>query len=568
MKKLLSCPVMIALIGSLVLTACATPAPAVEAPAAVSATDVPTVIPATEAPVATAAPATEAPPEPQVGGNLVFGHMQLASSLDANVWTAGNAARIMGQIYDPLVWQPEGGKFVPGLAEKWEISADGKSYTFYLRKDVKFHDGTAFDAAAVKFTFDRIVDPASKSLQKGRLGPYGSSEVVDSHTVKVNLTEPYTPFMSALSETALSPASPTAVKALGDKFAKYPVATGPFRVKTWQDDNTLVLERNPDYAWGPSFLSNKGAAYLDTITYKFVPELSTRLVALESGEAQIIDDPPPEDVARLTESGIYNVETMVVPGMCEMMNINITRFPTNELAVRQAMQYGVDRQSLVDLIFFGTRPPGQSLLTSGSWAFSPEVAKLYPYDQNKARQVLEGDGWKLNPETKVYEKDGKPLLIRQVTTAGGFTQKAAEFVQASLREVGFDYQIETMLYEATVKRMADNDYEVARLWYALLDPHDAFFLAFHSSQITDGGRFNRTRVQDSKVDELIKKGANESNTSKRMEIYHELNTYTMEQAFVLPAWSSALIHAMANEVQGFKVNLLGRPYLVDVWLQQ
>lgn len=506
--------------------------------------------------------------QPKRGGNLVFAHVQLPSSLDANVWTATNAARIMRQIYDPLVWQPEGGKFVPGLADKWEISPDGKIYTFTLRKGVKFHDGTPLNAAAVKFTFDRIADPKTKSLQSGRLGPYDRSEVVDEYTVKVYLKEPFIVFLSNLSEVALAPASPTAIQKLGDKYPLNPVATGPFKVKEWKDSNTLILERNPDYAWAPGFIQNKGTAYLDAITYKFVPEGATRLIALETGEAQIIDSPPPEDYKRLKESGKYSVHDLVVPGMPEMVNINVTNFPTSELAVRQAMQYGVDRKAMANLLFFGSYPAGQGLLTSGSWAYWKDVEKMYPYDPAKARKVLEDAGWKLNPQTKIYEKNGKPLRVRHVTTSGGVTQKAAEFVQGSLREIGFDYIVEAMAYEATVKRFSDNQYEAARLTYALIDPHDAFFLALHSSQITGGGQFNRSRVNDPKVDDLIRKGSLETSTPRRMEIYTELQKHVMEQAYILPGYENVLTHIMGKQVQGFKADLLGRPYLIDTWIKK
>jgi len=193
---------------------------------------------------------------------------------------------------------------------------------------------------------------------------------------------------------------------------------------------------------------------------------------------------------------------------------------------------------------------------------------MYPYDKAKAKQVLEADGWKMNAETKIYEKDGKPLTLRQVTTSGGPTQKAAEFVQASLKEIGFDYQVEAMLYDATVKRMADNDYEVSRLWFALSDPHDAFFMALHSGQITAGGRFNRSRVEDPKLDGLIQKGIDEEDNAKRTEIYNELHKYVMEQAYILPVYDGTLRHVMTSKLQGFKTDLLGRPYLVDSWMMK
>ena len=506
--------------------------------------------------------------EPVRGGDLVFSHQQRATSLDANVWTATNAARIMRQIYDPLVWQPEGGVFVPGLATRWETSPDGLEYTFWLRDDVVFHDGEKFDAEAVKATFERMVDPATRSLQVARLGPYERSEVIDEYTIKVVLSEPFNVFMSNLSEVALAPASPTAPARLGDDYANNPVATGPFRVQGWPDDNTVVLERNPDYAWGPEFWNNRGPAYLDTITYKFVEESATRLITLETGEADIIDAPPAQDIARLRASGRYQVDGFVVPGMPQILNVNITVPPTDELAVRRAIIHAVDREALADLLFFGENPPGQGPLSSGSWAYWPGVADMYPYDFEEAERLLDEAGWVMNQRTGIRERDGVPLRIRHVTSTGGDNQKVSEFFQGSLLEIGIDWVVDIMQYEATVVRYAANDFEAARLAYALIDPHDAFFLAYHSSQIDGGGQFNRTRIADPMVDDLIARGEAATDPEERRAIYRELQELVMDQVYIWPAYELTLVHAYHPHVHDLAVDLLGRPYMNDVWMDR
>ena len=504
--------------------------------------------------------------DPVVGGNLTFVNEQLATSLDANVWTATRGARIMRQIYDPLVWQPEGGIFVPGLAERWEVSADGLEYTFWLRDDVIFHDGTPFNAEAVKATFDRIVDPASKSLQVARLGPYSGSEVLDEFTVKVTFTETFPVFLTNLSEVALAPASPTAIATMGDDYALNPVATGPFRIREWINDNTLIIERNPDYAWAPAFFENQGTSYLDTITYRFIEEPSTRVIALETGEADVTDGLPAQDVARLRDGGNITVISSVSPGLPQVLNVNVTSFPMNDIAVRRAMLYGVDRQTMADLLFFGVNPAANGPLSTASWAYWDGVEEMYPYDPDKAVEVLEEAGWMLNAATGIREKDGQPLTVRHVTMSTGDNPKVAEFFQASLLDIGFDYVAETMPYEATARRYADNDYELARLLFTLIDPHDAFFITFHSSQVEGGGQFNRSRVEDPRLDELIAQGVAATDRDERLAIYQELQEYVMDQALVLPAFEDVLTHAMQEHVIGFRGDLLGRPYLIDVWL--
>ena len=505
----------------------------------------------------------------RVGGNLVFVNAQVARSLDANVWTATAGARIMRQIYDPLVWQPEGGVFYPGLAESWEVSEDGLEYTFYLRNDVTFHDGTPFNAEAVKYTLDRIVDPASRSLQLPRLGPYERSEVLDEFTVRVVLKESFPVFLSNASEVALAPASPTAIETMGDDYALNPVATGAFKVRGWEDGNTLVLERNEDYNWAPEFFENQGTAYLDTITYRFITEPATRVIAIETGEADIADGLPPQDIARLEATGKYNVLKFVAPGLPQVLNINVTRFPMNDIAVRRAMLFGVDRQTMADLLFFGIYPAANGPLSSASWPYWPGVEEMYPYDPERAVQILEEAGWIDRDGDGIRENaEGQPLALRHVTSSGGANPKVAEFAQASLLELGFDYNAEIMPYEATARRYADNDYELARLGYHLIDPHDTFFLPFHSSQIEGGGQFNRSRIDDPHIDELINQGLNAPSIEERKAIYRELQEYIMEQALVLPAYEWTITHAMQDYVMGFRGDLLSRPYMNDVWIKK
>lgn len=196
-------------------------------------------------PVLAAHTAAQTPSRPS-GGTVSFGYIARPRSLDPNIWTGTSDNMVIRQMYDPLVWSPRPGIFVPGLATTWAVSRDGLTYTFTLRQDVKFHDGTPFNAAAVKFMFDRINDPASRSLQRPAIGPFDRAEVINEYTVAVHFKEPFAPFMANLAGTALSPASPTAVQRLRDNFAQAPVGTGPFMFEKWEG-NDLHMVRNPDY---------------------------------------------------------------------------------------------------------------------------------------------------------------------------------------------------------------------------------------------------------------------------------------------------------------------------------
>ncbi|MGE5602014.1 MAG: ABC transporter substrate-binding protein, partial [Nitrososphaerales archaeon] len=190
---------------------------------------------------------------PVSGGVLRYGLTLPVSGIDPHIHANSELGIALSSVYDTLVVQDKDGAFHPSLAEKWEVSPDGKAYTFTLRKDVKFHDGTPFNAAAVAANLKRIADPATKS-QKAvfLLGPYEGSDVVDDYTVRIRLKEPYAPLLGGLSQVYLGMASPAALAQWGDQYQFHQAGTGPFKFVSYQQGQTLVLERNPDYAWAPA----------------------------------------------------------------------------------------------------------------------------------------------------------------------------------------------------------------------------------------------------------------------------------------------------------------------------
>jgi peptide/nickel transport system substrate-binding protein len=506
--------------------------------------------------------------EPVRGGNLSFVHLQRLDSLDPNINSATNAAHLMGQLYDPLVWQAEPGVFQPGLAERWEISPDGLTYTFWLRQDVVFHDGEPFTAHDVTAMFDRILDPANRSLQAPRLEFFHGAEALDDHTVRVTFRERDNAFMSNLSEVAFSPPSRLAVERLGDDFVMAPVAAGPFRFREWVDDNTLVIERNPDYAWGPAFMSNKGAPFLDTVTFRIFEEPATRVIALESGEAHIINGPADSDVGRLSANLNYGVIKTVGPGMPQVLQMNTERVPFDDIRVRRAVLHAIDIETLVEVVFFGVHPVATGPFTSTLWGYWDGSRDAgYEYDLERAEQLLDEAGWLMNTRTGIREKDGVPLTVRHVTPTSVHHRRISEFAQASLQEIGFDYQVEAMAQAATGVRFASGDYEMGRGSLSGTDPGRVAFMIFHSSQILQGAQYNRSRIADDVLDDLIDRAAVESDLDARLELYRQFQERVIELAVIIPVYESSTAHIFAaNTVNGLHVNMLGRPYLQDVWL--
>jgi peptide/nickel transport system substrate-binding protein len=214
---------------------------------------------------------------PRAGGRLVYGLTLSPSGIDPHVNASSELGIPLTSVYDTLIYQdPETGEFVPGLAERWEISDDELVYTFYLRQDATFHDGTRFDAEAVLFNLERITSPDLAS-QKARfmLGPYERTEVVDEYVVRIYLSAPFAPLLDALSQVYLGMASPTAVEKWGDEYQLHQVGTGPFMFIEYIPGDHLLLQRNPDYEWGPSLYEHR-RAQIDEVEFRFFTDPATR----------------------------------------------------------------------------------------------------------------------------------------------------------------------------------------------------------------------------------------------------------------------------------------------------
>ena len=239
----------------------------------------------------------------QPGGFLRVARGQESDTLDPHKTSLLVAHEIAWQIYDSLIYLDEAGEIYPGLALSWEFSNGNKTVTFALRPDVKFHDGTPFNADAVKFTVERHLDPATASPTGWILGPIDHVEVIDDLTVAYHYKEPFVALWVGLSYSYCAPISPTAVEVHGDQFGRNPVGTGPFKFIEWVPDQGITLERNEEHDWGTPMYTNTGEPYLDGAAYVVIPEDATRIAALSSGEIDVISgtDSVPIDKIRQLE---------------------------------------------------------------------------------------------------------------------------------------------------------------------------------------------------------------------------------------------------------------------------
>lgn len=489
------------------------------------------------------------------GANLSAGHMDpQTSQLDVS-------GMVQRQVLDSLVFQEADGSFSPWLAKSWEVSDDGRTYTFDLRDDVTFSDGTPFDAAAVKANFDRIVDPATKSAQAASmLGGelYAGTEVTGEHTVEVSFTQPYAPFLQAASTAQLGFWSPKVLETSADQLAAggpdVTVGTGPFVLSEYTADQEIVYTRNDDYAWGPD---GAQAPKIQTLRVELLPEASVRAGVLSSGEADVATQLPPNVVADLGDD--IAVTAKEYPGLPYSLFLNEKHGVFADQKVRQAFSLAIDIDAAVEEIFFGEFPRAWSILGPTTPGYDASLEGTWVFDADRANALLDEAGWTERGADGIRMKDGERLSARWIawTPISDDRTALANAIQSDLKDVGFEIVREKLEPAAYNEQYGPKTYDITDWDFSGVD---ADLLRSHLG--TDGFQ-NASQVSDPAVDDLLERGLSTSDTGERAEIYTELQQWNAEHVAIVPLYVSSLITGSASTVQGLEYDLYGRPLFYD-----
>lgn len=485
------------------------------------------------------------------GANLSAGHMDpQTSQLDVS-------AMVQRAVLDSLVFQEADGSFSPWLAESWDVEDGGASYLFRLRTDVTFHDGTPFDAAAVKANFDRIVDPDTASAQAASMlggDLYAGTDVVDEHTVRVRFSQPYAPFLQAASTALLGFYSPAVLETKADQLKAggpgVTVGTGPFELTEYTPDQDIVYTRNDDYTWGPD---GGGKPAFETLRVDILPEASVRVGALSSGQADIVTNLPPNLVSQVPADD--TVESIEYPGLPYSLFLNEKYGVFADEKVRQAFTRAIDVDTAVQEIFFGQYPRAWSILGSTTPGYDASLENSWPFDAAAAGALLDEAGWTGRDADGIRTKDGQRLTARWIAWTPVPDDRAAlaNAVQSDLKAVGFDLQREVLEPGAYNEQYGPKTYDVTDWGFSGVD---ADLLRSHLA--TDGFQ-NASQVSDPTVDALLAEGASTTDPTARAEIYAQVQQWNAEHAAIVPLYSPALISAVRPDVTGLTFDLYGRP---------
>lgn len=504
--------------------------------------------------------------EDKKGGKISFALATSPDSLDPHRSGLAVAVRVLRTLYDSLVVQDTDGVIKPWLATSWEISEDRKSYTFKLREDVKFHDGTSFNAEAVKYSYDRILDPNTKAANSVALiAPYESAEVIDEFTVKLNLSTPSESFLANLSQALVAIVSPTAAQQYGEDFLKNPVGSGPFKFVSWTENAEIVVERNDDYNWGPETLTNQSTAYLDQIIFKIVPEEATRIGSVQSKQIDAAETVPPQNIVQLESDASINIHKKNTVGLPYTLFINPNHEPWNELEGRQALQYGIDVGSIVKTLYLGTYDQSWSPLTPGILGYDASLEGGIQPNIEKANQLLEGLGW-IKGQDGIRVKDGKRLTLKYVDGIPNREKRndIALIVQQQLKEVGIEVAIELTKDVRTVV-YANEDYDLYGNSQVNGDPNSLYSI-YHSWD--EGKSATLSKLREPKIDALLEEGRIESDIEKRKAIYSEIQHYIINQAIIIPIYVFPYTIAANATIEQLEFDALGYPIFNSVYVNK
>lgn len=509
------------------------------------------------------------------GGTLIFGRGGDSVGLDPAYETDGNSFMVCDNIFEALVaYADESTALEPGLAKSWDIASDGKTYTFHLRKGVKFHDGTDFDANAVVFSIGRMMKNRKlKFYGKGWQVPaqtrtpeywvsmemddtIDSIEAVGKYTVVFKLKRVEAPFLANMGMDFADIISPTAFLKNPTEFIRKPVGTGPFEFVNWVKDDRIILKRNENY-W-----DKDGGPYLDRVIFRAIPENSVRFLELKTGNIHICQFPNPADIdlARADR----NLKLFEQPGMnIGYLSFNHTKEPwKSNVKLRKAIGHAINRPAIVDNIYQGMGQVAKNPIPPTMWGYNTSIPG-FDYDVEKAKKLLAEAGypggkglgkislWSM-PVPRPYNPEGVKIGVA---------------MSGDLAKIGIEAQIVTYDWGTYLKRQREQpeDMDLFQLGWTGDNGDPDNFLAVLFDGLASSSI--RTQWKNDRYHELMIKGKTTIDQDERTRIYEEALQVIFDEAAVIPVAHSTVIWPAQKNVMDFKLHPTGSVRMKNVWMK-
>lgn len=505
-----------------------------------------------------AAQGAEEEAAPAYGDAIVVSSIGDARTLIPIIASDSASSDICGMIFNGLVKYDKDITLIGDLAERWEVSPDGLTITFFLRKGVRWHDGAPFTARDVAFTYRKLIDPASKTPYSGDFERIQSLDVVDDYTIRVTYKEPFSPALSSWGMWIMPEHLLKDADFARTPFARNPVGTGPYRFKSWKTGEKIELVSNHDYF--------EGRPYIDRYLYRVIPDEATIFLELEVKgiDLSILT---PLQYTRQTDSPFFgkNYQKFRYPGFgFTYLGYNLADPRFRDMRVRQAINYAVNKEEIVNAIFFGLAQVTTGPFVLDSWAYNHDV-KPAAYDPARARELLGEAGWSDTNGDGLVEKGGKPFEFTVLVNQGNAERlRAAEMIQRYLADVGIRMKIRVLEWSTLINEFIDKKRFEAVLmgWFLTRDP-DCYDI-WHSSK-TREGEFNFVGYANPEVDRLLLEGRRTFDQAARAKIYREIHRLIYEDQPYLFLYAAESLPIVAKRFRNVAASPIGIGYNFIKW---
>ena len=498
---------------------------------------------------------------PVRGGNLNFAISVDRGCIDPQQVGNNDAIAVARQTVASLTSQdPKTGEIVPWLAEKFEANKDATSFTFTLRSGATFADGTAIDAQSVKTNFEAIKALGAKAtLGSTYLSDVSGITVKDPKTVVVDFAKPNAQFLQATSTFTLGLLSPASAKLSdADRCAGKFEGSGPFTVKSYTVDKEAVLERREGYAWPAATNSNRGEAYLDTVTFKIIPEAGNRTGSLQSGQIDATAAISAADIKLFDGNGFWK-ETRANPGVVYNLYSNESTPKLKETAVRQAISKAINREEITKTLLTEADQPAKGVL-SHTTPFFKDFSELLKFDPDGAKKLLDDAGWKPGADG-ICAKNGQRLSFS--VTYWQSPKEVLELVQQQLKAVGIDLQLKFTTIADVTAAQANKDYDFSYGNLTRSDP-DVLRTVFGANTARGGSNLRPALP----VDTTLGEQAAALDKNARQRLVDQAQEALIKDAHSIPLYELSTTISASEKVHDLKFEASSRLDFYDAWLSK
>lgn len=479
--------------------------------------------------------------EPTTGGvkdTIIFAQGADVTSLDPHIGKETPAITVTDQIFDTLTMTDDDMKVQPGIAESWEQLSD-TSYKFKIREGIKFHNGETLTAEDVKFSLDRAI---ASSYVSYIVNFISEVEVEDEYTVVVNTHEPYAPILMNLAHPSTAIVCKSAVEADPEAIKTSPIGCGPYKFVEWKQGDSVKLEAFEDYYLGAPVTKN--------VVMRVIPENAQRTIALETGEIDIAYGLSVNDIERVNEDEKLDVLTTKTSSVT-YISFNTEREPFNDIRVRQAIAYAIDKQLLVDTLLYGQGAVANSVISEVVFGGVKDLEGL-EYNPEKAKELLKEAGVKEDIEFTICVNDNQIRI------------ETCQVIQEFLNEVGIKLKIEVLEFGSLIEKTTNKQHDMAFFaWVTSTSDADyTYYPLFHSSM--HGAPGNRSFYNNPEVDKLIEAGRTNSDYVEREKTYKEIAEVLADEVPSLPLYFQNMSVGINKKVEGFTINPIGYHKLNNV----